>query len=319
MNLPANDRARNPSTQVTFSCTPCQYQWQAEPARVEPAPERGHPFAYFAVCPICREEAPQIAWEIGMMSRWARATGPKTDAGKAKSAANLEGHPTPEEALRTRYNALKHGLSARQAKFFPARPGKYPHCKTCDIDHFVCRAQPACLKRTELFMRHHVAFELQDPDLLTEIQADMQAGVSALIEDMLLAIISDGVAIKEPKGGYDKDGFFRLAQFMDENGDRHVLTELKANPLLKVLGEYLSRNNLNLADLNMTPKVKVDQDMQMGHLQRSDEDRESLLDLQKKQATALESLMGYVQRSRARMANDPVLLEHQESEGEHDE
>lgn len=255
-----------------------------------------------------------------MMSRWARATGPRTEEGKAKSASNLDGHPTAEEALRTRFNALKHGLSARQAKFFPAKPGKYPHCKTCDIDHWTCSQQPACLKRTELFLRHHIAFDLQDPDLLTDIQADMQAGVSALIEDMLLSIISEGVAIREPKGGYDKDGGFNLAQYRDPDTHELVtLTELRANPLLKILGEYLSRNNLNLADLNMTPKIKIDQDMQMGHLQRSEDERETLLDLQKKQTDALESLKGYVLRSRTRMAEDPVLIEHEASEGEQDE
>ncbi|WP_196221158.1 FmdB family zinc ribbon protein [Sansalvadorimonas verongulae] len=142
-----------PAGSVTFRCADCSHTFDAAPGRTDPAPERAHPFRYFADCPLCGEESPQVHWQVGLFNAHLKATGPKTQAGKAASAANLAGHPTPEESQITRYNAMKHGASAKTAMYFPARPDKYPHCKTCDIDRDYCAQQIACLKRSDLMLR----------------------------------------------------------------------------------------------------------------------------------------------------------------------
>jgi hypothetical protein len=59
---------------------------------------------------------------------------PVTAEGKAAAAKNLEGHPTPQESRLTRFNAMKHGMEARTATYFPAKPGKYAFCEGCDVD-----------------------------------------------------------------------------------------------------------------------------------------------------------------------------------------
>lgn len=303
---------RDRQTAVRFRCS-CGFEFESEPDRTENAPDRGHPFAYFAFCEQCSAEASQVPWEIGMMSRWARATGPKSLEGKAKTSANLEGHSTD----RTRFNAMKHGLAARTAKFFPAKPGKYPHCETCNIPHDHCAVQPACLKRTELFMRHHLASEYQDPDLLREIQSDVQAGVSAVLEDMLVAIVSKGVLQETPEFGFDKDGETNVASYIDPvTGEKKLIKKLSANPLLKVLAEFLTKNNMSLADLNLTQKIKADTEIQMGHLSREDVDREDTKLHRQRQTELMEVLKQQIGRSQQRVSTDPVLAEYNsEDEG----
>lgn len=284
------------------------------PDRVEDAPEQDyHPYRYFAECPDCGRECAQAQWERALFKAWVNATGPRTEEGKAASASNLDGHPTAEEARRTRFNALKHGLFARTATYFPARPGKYPHCDGCPYLETICVNQVACLKRTELFMKHHVAFELKEPEMLLELRSDTQAAVQALINDMILAIAQDGgPRIHEIQWYYDKDGGFHLAKWTDKDGETHQIHEIKAHPLLKPLIDYLSKNAMTLSDLGMTPKIQDEHEMIEGHLAGQNRGREELLEFEQRQTRALEDLRDMVERSQARTARDPVLIEHGE-------
>ncbi|WP_197481051.1 hypothetical protein, partial [Eikenella sp. NML01-A-086] len=103
---------------VVFRCTACKHTFESAPQTVLDAPEyEWHPFAYQAACPKCGETCAQAAWHRNLMKGWANATGPKTPEGKAAVRKNLEGHPTPEETRRTRFNALKHGMNARTATY----------------------------------------------------------------------------------------------------------------------------------------------------------------------------------------------------------
>lgn len=255
------------------------------------------------------------------MKAHAYATGPKTDAGKAASAANLEGHPTPEEAKLTRFNGMKHGLYARTATYFPAKPGKYARCESCEhLPTGACLVPPrACLKRHELLLRHQIAFETQDPDLLLQIRSDTQAAIQGIIDDMILAIAQDGgPRIQEVSWYSDKEGGFHLAQWIDDDGKPHQIHELKAHPLLKPLMEFISKNAMTLADLEMTPKAKDDQAMMEGYLDQQGERSDTLLEYQERQAKALEHVQGLITRSQERLAHDPVLIEHGEVEGSAD-
>ncbi|MFN3303133.1 MAG: hypothetical protein ACK44A_05365, partial [Roseateles sp.] len=105
---------RDELDRVNFRCGVCRSGFSARPDLVEPAPEEEHhPWRYFAACPTCgAANQPQAAWERSLLKAHQMATGPRTPEGLAASAANLAGHPTAEEALRTRFNAMKHGLNA---------------------------------------------------------------------------------------------------------------------------------------------------------------------------------------------------------------
>lgn len=304
-----------PKTSINFHCGHCNWAFAAEPGRIEDAPElEYHPFRYFADCELCGHESHQAAWERNLFKAWANATGPKTRDGKAMVAKNLEGHPTPEEALRTRFNAMKHGVFARTATYFPAKPGQYAACQDCELRETICPSQTACLKKTELFMKHHIAFESRDPAMLMEMHSDRQSAVAALIDDMICNIMRDGgTAIRSPEWYYDKDGGFHLASYVDENTGKTVtLTKTEAHPLLKPLMDFLNKNAMTLADLEMTPKAKDEQEALEGFIdaQEKNADQTGSLEYQKRISGQLDELRSLIQTSREKTRRDPVLIEH---------
>lgn len=309
-----------------FHCPGCGQLFEAAPARIEDCTETPwHPWEYFAPCPVCDTEAPQQAQARHLLKAWAKATGPKTAEGKAKAAANIAGHPTPEETIRTRFNAMKHGLSAEVATYFPAKPGRYPHCNGCPY-WSSCLPGEACQRRTELFLRHRIAFETKDPGLLTDLRADLHAMVMAVLQDMMQAVLADGVRIKTPAWYYDREGRFHLAQFsldadgmqLEENEDtpldglpRHQIVEIKEHPLLKRIGDWVKSMGLDLNSQGMTPKVQEDEDVIRGHLSSTGQNEVLALEYQRRNAEALEGLRGMFERARERVNADPVLVEHQ--------
>lgn len=308
-----------PRDTVNFYCKWCPQTFEARPLRVEPNPDpdqEHHPFTYIAECAKCRREVGQAPWDKALQKAWINATGPKTAEGRAAAARNLAGHPTPEETTRTRFNALKHGLHARTASYFPAKPDGYSFCSSCDVDRNHCAAQPACIKRTELFMLHHAAFEQRDPDRLQGLHADLQAAVFAVIQQILQSIIADGVKIVAPQYYTTKDGDMIIAEYEDKDGKKHIINDIQAHPLFKPLGELLSRNNLSLADMGMTAKAVADREEAMGHLAADSITRESLLDYQARQTKALESIGGMLQRARDSASQDPALIEYNLDNGE---
>jgi hypothetical protein len=305
----------SPLLKVGFHCRAegCGARFEAPPARCEDAPEREyHPFQYFVTCAECGEEAEQAAWQVNLMKAWPNATGPRTPEGKAATAANLDGHPTPQEALLTRFNAMKHGLFARTANYFPARPGKYPHCEGCEhLETEACVPHKACLKRTELFLKHQVAFDTQNPALLVRLRSDTQAGIQALIDDMLLVIAQDGgPRIKSPEWYYDKSGELHLVKWTDEDGNEVQLHKLEAHPLLNVLMAFISKNSMTLNDLEMTPRAQDEQEALSGFMEARAGEQVAALEHKEKQTRMLESLSGMIERSHQRLNHDAVLIEH---------
>lgn len=309
---------------LNFHCRGCSARFKAEPDRVAPVAGRDwQPQDYFATCPDCGAEAAQAGWELGLAKAWANATGPRTPEGMAATAANLVGHPTPEEARLTRFNAMKHGLFAKTATYYPSKPGGYPHCASCEHFNRGCdvnprpghKNPPACLKRVELFMRYNIAFETRDPKLLTENNATLQALVWQLTNDMILTVIQDGVSLRTPEWYYDKDGGLHLVEYTDMNtGDQRRIEKVEAHPLLKYVIEFMNRNGMTLPDSGMTMKVRDEQEQVRGFLAQDAETSESARAFQERQTKALESLGALVKRSQSKLSRDPVLLEHETQE-----
>jgi hypothetical protein len=306
-----------PVARITFRCAPCSHTFKVAPAQVIDAPElEHHPFRYFSPCPYCKNDVEQASFEKSLFKAWKNATGPKTAEGKAATAANLQGHPTSEESLRTRFNAMRHGLAAKTATYFPAKPDGYAFCSGCKVDRDYCATQPACEKQTMLFMKTHAAFEQKDPRHLTGIFSGMQAATLAMVQQMLQTILADGVAIRNPEWFTDKEGNLKLAQFADpQTGETTQIINIEAHPLLKPLAEFLSRNNMSMADLGMTPKIVDEKAQDMGQLKNAGDQREAVTDFMTQQANSLAALVEKMGKAKANAARDPVLIEYRRENG----
>ncbi len=79
--------------------------------------------------------------------------------------------------------------------------------------------------------------------------------------------------------------------------------------------DMLSKNNLSLADLNMTPKVQTDQGIELGRTIEKDDERESVLEYQRKMADQMSGLRDMISRSRKKVSNDDILIEHHQEQG----
>lgn len=253
------------------------------------------------------------------MATFGKHTGPKTPEGKAATAANLAGHPTAEEAKRTRFNAMKHGVFAQTATYFPAKPGQYQRCQGCEhLETMACLDSPgrACLSRAELLLQHQIAFEAGDPRLLTDLRARTQAMVQALIDDMFLAIITSGVELRQPEWYFDPKGEkFHIVSY-EKDGQTEYSYKVSAHPLLKTLGDFLSKNNMTLSDLEMTPKQQTQDALLEGYLDQQGHDRETALEYQQKQNQLLENLQEQIARSRERTSRDAVLIEYTQADSD---
>lgn len=304
---------------VTFRCGVCRHTWDAAPDLVEPDDEvEHHPFAYFATCPVCdANHQPMAPWVRGLMKAHQSATGPRSTEGKAATAANLVGHPTREEALRTRFNAMKHGLSARTASYFPAKPDGYSFCKNCDVDRYWCAEQPACVKQTEHFMLHHAAFEQRNPKILSKVHADLHAALVGSLQMCLQSLLGRGAELVVPKVQLDSNGRCVTLQYADQEGNMHPVLEVQANPLFKPIVDLVTRLGLSLTDLGMTVKAAEEDDGALrGRLSDAQAPGEVLDAFTQRMAAALEKIPGLLKDSAADVAADPVLLEHQAATGD---
>jgi len=288
----------DPKNSLHFRCG-CGHAFEAAPSRTEDAPDRPwHPYRYFTGCPDCGQDSEQAFWEINLLKAYSRSTGPTSKDGIEAVTKNIEGHPTPQETQLTRFNALKHGMRSEVATFFPARPGHYPQCATCDLIE-TCETGPACMKKTELYMKHHIAYETGDPSILAGLRATLQANIQAVIDDMFLAIIQDGVRLKTPQWYYDKDGDFHWAKGIDPTDptgkSQIVLYEIQAHPLIKLVGELISKNGMTLSDSSMTVRQAGDGD---GATQETDKvSNDELRDWKKESDRQTNQLMGMIKRS----------------------
>ncbi len=306
-----------PLDEISFRCSPCKHKFKSCEPRVEDAPEQDwHPWRYFASCPQCGVECEQVYWERNWLKLMA-SPGPKTEEGRYRSGTNLRALLADPERLarrirKARFTNMKHGLYAKVATYFPARPGRYPHCATCPyIQDCGSWEHGACLHRTELFLQHRIAFQQRDPRALTDLHADNQAQVQAIFQDIVLAIVNTGVELKTPTYYTDEKGGVHLAEYVDDDGEVKRVMKVEAHPLLRPMFEILSRNNMNLADMGMTPRAKEEEEALQGFLSDRTETETSMTEFASRQTVALERLTELIERSRGKHERDPVLIEHQ--------
>lgn len=305
-----------PKPVVAFICKACKTKFEKEPDRHEDAPDRPwHPFSYFSACPECGAESPQAWWQINIWKGHANATGPTSAEGIAAVTQNIAGHPTPQEALITRFNAMTHGNSAKVARHFPARPGKYEICEGCEYLEDVCKNQKGCLKRAEINLRYQIAFSTKDPGALMDLHSDRLASLHSLIDEMIYIIAKDGTRLTAPKMYYDKEGSCHVFDYIDDDtGEKVIVYEHTEHPLLKRVFEAIAKLGLSMPDMNMTPKGQDETNIIKGHLAKEASDQETMEQFQERSTKALESLADKIERSKQQTAQDEILVEFQQED-----
>lgn len=312
--MPENDK------QVSFYCKTCRLRFEAVPGRVVDNPIlTWDPHDYFADCPECEREVSEAAWSRNLRAAHGRATGPTSDEGKVATGQNLVGHPTPQEAQRTRFNAMKHGLHAKTAMYWPAKPGQYPICSSCEWLNNGCnepafltpghKNPPACLKRTERFMQVQIAFETQDARMLAGLQAEYHANVHAILSDIMVSIASRGVEWSTPEWYYDKDGGFHLAEYRGEDGEQIIIQKVEQHPLLKPMIDLMSKYGMTLPDSNMTAKSQDDAETLRGFVEAEEEDREHARETRERASDRMGKLLEMVEASQRQAKDDPIARE----------
>lgn len=303
---------------VDFRCGVCKHAWADEPDLIEAAPElEHHPYRYFGDCPVCHaEQQPQAAWARALMKAHQASTGPKTPEGLARVAKNLEGHPNAEAVQRTRFNAMKHGMAAKTATYFPAKPDGYSFCTGCDVNRTWCGQQAACVKQTEIFMLHHAAFESRNPRVLMGIHADLQAGLTAMLQMLMQQVLGDGVVITQPRVELDREGNSQTLSYLDEDGKRKYIYDRQAHPALKAITDFVSRLGLSMNDLGMTVRAADPQEENAGGVLKLDaKTQETLSDFNIRMLGVMGGARDMLAAAQKATREDPVLVEHQAREG----
>ncbi|CAM8626532.1 hypothetical protein MCEMSHM24_02681 [Comamonadaceae bacterium] len=304
---------------VNFRCGVCKHAWESEPDLIEEDPEQEfHPYQYFGDCPKCHAEGqPQAVWARNLMKAHQMSTGPKSAEGLARVSKNLEGHPNGEAVLRTRFNAMKHGMAAKTATYFPAKPDGYSFCKQCDVDRTWCGNQAACVKQTEIFMLHHAAFESRNPRVLQGIHADLQAGLTAMLQMLMQQVLGDGVVITQPRVELDRSGASRTLSYLDEQGNRKYILDRQAHPALKAISDFVGRLGISMSDLGMTVKAADPDDGEQsgGMLKLDEKTKETLSDFNQRMQLAMDGARQMLAAADKATKEDPVLIAHQAREG----
>lgn len=306
-------------TVVNFRCGVCKHAWEDEPDLIEDAPElEYHPYRYFGDCPKCHAEMqPQAAWARALLKAHQMSTGPKTPEGLAAVRKNLEGHPNAEAVLRTRFNAMKHGMAAKTATYFPARPDGYSFCERCDEDRKWCAQQAACVRQTQIFMLHHAAFEQRNPRVLAGIHADLQAGLTAMLQMLMQQVLGEGVVITQPRVELDRDGNSQTLSYLAEDGTRKYIYDRQAHPALKAISDFVSRLGLSMGDLGMTVRAAGTDEGEEGQgvLRLDDQTRETLSDFNQRMLGVMGKARDMLAAANEATRTDPVLVAHEAREG----
>jgi hypothetical protein len=123
------------------------------------------------------------------------------------------------------------------------------------------------------------------------------------------------VKLTRPEFHIDENGRLSLATYTDEQGQKQTIMEVSAHPLLKPLSDFLTKNNMSLADMGMTNKVIEAEDLLPGQVSRNPIPIISDDEYRKQQLAALRNLSDKVSRSNKMTAADPILVEYGRENG----
>jgi len=194
---------------------------------------------FVSECPLCNEECPEVSYRYRNMAKaWENSTGPKTEAGKARS----------------RLNGWKHGARSQAFSLLaPALHGKYPQCENCQYSE-PCESEPYkyCPMMIQPVVEFMQAYKEGNPAALKEIAGLQVAQAFRTLQMMFADVQKRGIVLQSPKL-YGKDGLIAT----DEDGE--TIYEISANPILAMIPKFMELIGNTAEQQEMTPRQNVDE------------------------------------------------------------
>lgn len=242
-----------------FMCQPCRYVWQSDQYLTQGD-------TIVATCPICEksDKVKETSHRVANLALgWDKATGPVTEAGKARVALNGWVHGR---------NASKFHLMA------PAKPGKYAICDDCQYMAECKAGYKYCPMDLETLARFVQAYKEGAVNDLRELAGLAQAQMHKIFNEMAHHVITKGVAIEQISPVLNKDGELIL----DKNGNPIFNISYQKNPLLKDIPIYNQSMGFSAIDQDMTPRTRQESETLKGYLDEKNIDQQTMLDLKKR-------------------------------------
>jgi hypothetical protein len=172
------------------------------------------------------------------------------------------------------------------------------------------------VKQTEIFMLHHAAFDQRNPRVLAGLHADLQAGLTAMLQMLMQEVLGAGVVITQPRVELDRNGTSQTLSYLDGNGERQYVMDRQAHPAIKAISELVSRLGLSMTDLGMTVRAADPEEGDAGgKLQLDQGTKQTLEDFNRRMVDAMNDARTLLANAEKKTREDPVLVAHEAREG----
>lgn len=289
----SSDTLRKPD--IRFHCTRgsggCGARFSTSDYQTTEYPEQDfHPYQHTASCPRCGEDVHPAAHQL---AAWKSASLPMSLESRAKISAAQKARDPASYAI-SKSNRMITGANAKVLKAWPAKPGVYAECEMCEFLNNGCKVDfQHCADKTDLYVKFLMAQETGNSAFIGQEMAATQAGMAAITASMIRSLAQKGVTLEVPVYTKTENGI-EVVTYTDEDGKTRTITRIEANPLLPHLINYVSKNNLTLGDMGLTPKVKEEQRQLQGYLDSKEADRETQLDAINAQQRMVQNLLRVV-------------------------
>lgn len=307
---------------INFYCSKgdlgCGAKFSSHTYYTEDYPEREWlPFRYYADCPRCGNFAGQQNWEL---SHWKQLAengcigASKPESRKKISDGQLQ---RPKSSYNSsRYNRITHGSYSATADYYPARPGHYPECESCEYLTDGCGTEMKwCGKKIQFFVAHRLAVEQGETAPIQKTVADFFAGFAGILSSMIRDIAKRGPVIETPLTRVDKEEGVVVVTYKDDQGVERPVLQVEPHPNLKYLNDMFTRYIGGLEKIGLNPTPKEEEKSFDGFLD-DDEDRESLLEFEKQDQQQMAHLLSLLGDDDEDDQNEPVkgarLIEHKQ-------
>lgn len=208
-----------------FWCTACSRHWQSsdycEPALLEgDYPDSGDddPLNYYAKCTACGQWSRAVPHYYANLSKM-RTTGPRTAAGKARSALN----------------GFKHGAYAQPHHLLAPANRKYDICRDCEVK-LECKEGRLryCPFKQDLMVRFLAAYENGDMGMTKQFAGLAQGKLYIVLENMLSEVMNKGVLIRSAKINNGN-----VVTLKNKYGEETAVYEYRENPLIGSLPKVM--------------------------------------------------------------------------------